>query len=66
MLVNEINRLLGKPYFQTNNCLIYHLDCLDAMTKLPDRCIDLTVTSPPYNIGKDYEQNLPLNSIPHD
>ncbi|MEM1170007.1 MAG: site-specific DNA-methyltransferase [Cyanobacteria bacterium P01_H01_bin.35] len=61
MLVNEINQVLGKPYFQTNNCLIYQLDCLDAMIKIPDDLINLTVTSPPYNIGKDYEKNLPID-----
>lgn len=61
MLVNEINQELGKPYFETNNFLIYQLDCLDAMTKIPDDLINLTVTSPPYNIGKDYEKNLPID-----
>jgi site-specific DNA-methyltransferase (adenine-specific) len=34
-------------------------DCLEVMKKLPDKCVDLTVTSPPYNInlrirGNDY------------
>ena len=61
MLVNKINQVLGKPYFQANSCLIYQLDCLDAMTKIPDELIDLMVTSPPYNIGKDYEKNLPID-----
>ncbi len=61
MLINEINQVLGKPYFQTNSCLIYQLDCLDGMTKIPDELINLTVTSPPYNIGKDYEKNLPID-----
>lgn len=30
------------------------------MKLLPDEWISLTLTSPPYNIGKAYEQNLPL------
>lgn len=50
---------LGRPYFQTENCLIYNLDCLEAMKKMPSECINLTVTSPPYNIGKEYENILP-------
>ena len=25
------------------------------MKQLPDNCIDITVTSPPYNFGRDYE-----------
>ena len=31
------------------------------MRRLPDRWVDLTVTSPPYNIGKEYEKSLLLN-----
>ena len=29
-------------------------DCLDVMREMPDRCVDLVVTSPPYNAAKDY------------
>lgn len=60
MLFNEIINFLGKPYFKTENCLIYRQDCLEAMPKLPENYINLTVTSPPYNIGKDYEKTMPL------
>ena len=28
---------------------IYNEDCLETMSKIPDNCIDLIVTSPPYN-----------------
>ncbi|WP_413175602.1 DNA methyltransferase [Anabaena azotica] len=31
------------------------------MAFLPDELIDLTVTSPPYNIGKEYKNTLPLD-----
>ncbi|MBW4491593.1 MAG: site-specific DNA-methyltransferase [Oscillatoria princeps RMCB-10] len=61
MLLTDMVRLLGQPYFQAPNCLIYHTDCLEAMAKLPDECVNLTVTSPPYNIGKEYEKALPLD-----
>lgn len=59
-LLTDIVRLLGKPYFQAPNCLIYQIDCLEALPRLPDECLHLTVTSPPYNIGKAYETPLPL------
>lgn len=26
-------------------------DCLEIMKKLPDKCIDLVLTDPPYGIG---------------
>ena len=29
---------------------IIHGDCLEVMRQLPDNCIDLVVTSPPYNL----------------
>ena len=29
-------------------------DCLDFMATLPDECVDLTVTSPPYDGIRDY------------
>lgn len=30
-------------------------DCLEVMKDWPDNCVDLVVTSPPYNIGVDYD-----------
>lgn len=30
-------------------------DCLDKMKDIPDNSIDLVVTSPPYNVGIDYD-----------
>ena len=32
----------------------------DLLAALPDESVDLTVTSPPYNIGKEYERQLKL------
>jgi len=29
-------------------------DCLEIMKEMPDKCVDLVVTDPPYNIGKDF------------
>lgn len=62
MNIIDFTDMLGKPYFQSSGCLIYHADCLSSLSTLPDNCIDLTVTSPPYNIGKEYEQTLPLEA----
>jgi DNA modification methylase len=30
-------------------------DCIEYMNKLPDKCVDLIITDPPFNIGKKYE-----------
>jgi DNA modification methylase len=32
-------------------------DSVDVLKKLPDNCIDLVFTSPPYNFGLEYESN---------
>ena len=31
---------------------IYNADCLDILKELPDKCIDLVLTDPPYGIGR--------------
>lgn len=33
----------------------------EAMRELPDRSVHLMVTSPPYNVGKEYDQDLTLD-----
>jgi DNA modification methylase len=33
----------------------------EKMTELPDRCVHLMVTSPPYNVGKTYDEDLTLD-----
>ena len=33
----------------------------DNMGELPDNSVHLMVTSPPYNVGKEYDENLSLN-----
>lgn len=35
-------------------------DCLELLKSLPDECVDLVVSSPPYNIGKEYEAKREL------
>jgi len=33
---------------------IHIMDCMEGMQRLPAGSVDIIVTSPPYNIGKDY------------
>ena len=35
-------------------------DSSEDMSGLPDRCVHLMVTSPPYNVGKDYDDDLSM------
>lgn len=56
----SIKDFLGKPYFESENCLIYNADSLQLMTQIPKGFINLAITSPPYNIGKSYESIMPI------
>jgi adenine-specific DNA-methyltransferase len=51
---------LGLPDYENDGIAIYNRDCIAGMQALPAEVIDLTVTSPPYNIGKEYEATLAL------
>lgn len=61
MHLEQAISVLGKPYFQSPGCAIYCGDSLELLNQLPDQQVHLTVTSPPYNIGKAYETPLPLD-----
>jgi adenine-specific DNA-methyltransferase len=42
------------------DAIIYEGDCLDLISRTPPEFVQLIVTSPPYNIGKVYENRLIL------
>lgn len=56
----EIRDILGVPYCEGERYAIYNADCLSSLKNVSDGMFNLTVTSPPYNIGKEYETPLPL------
>ena len=58
----RLKTLLGSPYFEDDGFFLYHGDCVHFMEILAKGrfFVDLTVTSPPYNIGKDYEETSPV------
>ena len=43
-------------FSEENRVTLYLGDCLDFLRQIPDKSIQLIVTSPPYNIGKEYEK----------
>ncbi len=40
---------------------IFQGDCLEYLPDIPDSTIQLIVTSPPYNLGKEYEKRQSIN-----
>ena len=53
--LQDIKATLGNAAFEGDGFLIYHGDCVEYLKQLEDAIIPLAVTSPPYNIGKEYE-----------
>lgn len=48
-------------YDPAAHCSFYNGDCMDLLRGMPDGEARLVVTSPPYNIGKEYERRRTLD-----
>jgi len=46
----------------SEHVVVYPGNCIDLLKTIPDETIQLVVTSPPYNIGKEYEKRLKLET----
>lgn len=53
---------ISRKFSLSEHIVIHHGNCLDLLKTIPDRSIQLIVTSPPYNIGKEYEKKLKLDT----
>ena len=54
-----LQQVLGTPYYSDKGFTLYNGDVIEILEKLTKNNLkfDLTLTSPPYNIGKEYEIN---------
>ena len=54
---------LGDPFYSSLGFILYQGDLTDFLNRLShtDLRVDLTITSPPYNIGKEYERPMSVN-----
>ena len=62
--VAAIQDHLGEPCYSAPGIRIFNGDCLKVLRQLASKGLetfDLTVTSPPYNIGKEYETRLTIS-----
>lgn len=55
-------RKITEKFSLSENIVLYSGDCLKLLETIPDESLTLVVTSPPYNIGKEYEKRLRLGS----
>jgi adenine-specific DNA-methyltransferase len=53
---------ISERFSKYENIVVYHGDCLKLLSTIPDESLQLIVTSPPYNIGKEYERRLKLEN----
>jgi adenine-specific DNA-methyltransferase len=51
---------IGARFRTSNDVTLATGDCLALLKQIPDKSVSLVVTSPPYNLGKSYEQKLGL------
>ena len=54
---SKTNNELNKKFINKIHCA----DSLDIIKKFPDNCIDIVLTSPPYNFGINYENTNDVN-----
>jgi adenine-specific DNA-methyltransferase len=50
-----VNELIHDKYYASNDITLFSGDCLNLLRKMPADSVDLVVTSPPYCMGKAYE-----------
>lgn len=58
----ENNIKIADSYSDNEQIILYYGDCLELLRQIPDNSIQLIITSPPYNIGKEYEKKLKLET----
>lgn len=51
---------ISKKFNPESDLVLYKGDCLNLLKKIPDEFVKLVITSPPYNIGKEYEKREKL------
>jgi len=52
------NTEISNKFDQNEKIVLFEGSCLDLLKNIPDESIKLIVTSPPYNLGKEYEKVL--------
>lgn len=53
---------IHKKFNKEGDIVLYHGDCMDFLRTIPCESIQLIITSPPYNIGKEYEKKLNIDT----
>ncbi|MFA4838921.1 MAG: site-specific DNA-methyltransferase [Candidatus Neomarinimicrobiota bacterium] len=52
------NVKIAPQFSPSEGIVVFPGNCIDLLKEIPDESMQLIVTSPPYNIGKEYERKL--------
>lgn len=53
---------ISQKYDPSADIVLHQGDCLELLPQIPEKSVQLVVTSPPYNIGKEYEKKVDLKA----
>lgn len=53
--------LISDSFNVTNKVTLFSGNCLNLLKSMPSQCAELVVTSPPYNLGKEYEAKTSMD-----
>ncbi|MBI2863189.1 MAG: site-specific DNA-methyltransferase [Chloroflexi bacterium] len=56
---------IASDFDATADMILFEGNCLDLLANTPNGMVKLVVTSPPYNLGKTYENRLDLDDYMH-
>jgi adenine-specific DNA-methyltransferase len=59
-MAEKVGQQVERSFNESATAVSLRGNCLETLRTVPSESVRLVVTSPPYNIGKDYEEILPL------
>lgn len=57
----RVSKDIASRFDVKRDAVVFVGDCLELLRQVPNRALQLVVTSPPYNIGKEYEKRLDID-----
>ena len=57
-----LNMKIADKFSIDEHAVLFYGSCLDLLRDIPDKSMQLIITSPPYNIGKEYEKKLKIET----
>jgi adenine-specific DNA-methyltransferase len=57
---------ISEEFSLAGRIVVYNGTCMDVLKAIPDASMQLVVTSPPYNLGKEYESRTGLQKYVED